>query len=145
MQFYISPIVDIKHQLSVIPAQIDNSLLFPCIDLNQTFSFILQYKELKPKENQDLKNKGNTVENKFNNEMNNLSDIYIQFSILYTSLEGIRIIRIINKKIKICFDTIEYIKNIDIESVCCIVIKFLISLLKKDRNPLNAMTAYKYK
>ena len=145
MQYYISQVLLIKQNLSIMPAQFNNSFLLPCIDLNQTFSFILQYKELKPKENQDLKNKGNTVENKFNNEMNNLSDIYIQFSILYTSLEGIRIIRIINKKIKICFDTIEYIKNMDIESVCCIMTKFLIDLIKQNKNVLNAMAEYKYK
>ena len=145
MQYYISQVLLIKQNLSIMPAQFNNSFLLPCIDLNQTFSFILQYKELKPKENQDLKNKGNNVENKFNNEMNNLSDIYIQFSILYTSLEGIRIIRIINKKIKICFDTIEYIKNMDIESVCCIMTKFLIDLIKQNKNVLNAMAEYKYK
>ena len=39
----------------------------------------------------------------------------------------------------------EYIKNIDIESACCIMAKFLISLLKKDKNALNAMAEYEYK
>ena len=39
----------------------------------------------------------------------------------------------------------EYIKNIDIESVCCIMTKFLIRLLSKSSNVLNAMAEYKYK
>ena len=125
IQYYITPILDIKQNLSIIP--------------------VLQYKEIKQKSNQNTKNNSNNIDNSFNQGNQDINNIYIQFGIIYTSLEGIRIIRIINKKVNVCFDKIEYIKNIDIESVCCIMIKFLISLLKKDRNPLNAMTAYKYK
>ena len=145
IQYYITPILDIKQNLSIIPAQVNNSLLFPCININETLTFLLQYKEIKQKSNQNAKNNSNNIDNSFNQGNQDINNIYIQFGIIYTSLEGIRIIRIINKKINVCFDKMEYIKNIDIESVCCIVIKFLISLLKKDRNPLNAMTAYKYK
>ena len=145
IQYYITPILDIKQNLSIIPAQVNNSFLFPCININETFTFLLQYKEIKQKSNQNAKNNSNNIDNSFNQDNQDINNIYIQFGIIYTSLEGIRIIRIINKKVNVCFDKIEYIKNIDIESVCCIMIKFLISLLKKDRNPLNAMTAYKYK
>ena len=145
IQYYITPILDIKQNLSIIPAQVNNSFLFPCININETFTFLLQYKEIKQKSNQNAKNNSNNIDNSFNQGNQDINNIYIQFGIIYTSLEGIRIIRIINKKVNVCFDKIEYIKNIDIESVCCIMIKFLISLLKKDRNPLNAMTAYKYK
>ena len=145
IQYYITPILDIKQNLSIIPAQVNNSFLFPCININETFTFLLQYKEIKQKSNQNTKNNSNNIDNSFNQGNQDINNIYIQFGIIYTSLEGIRIIRIINKKINVCFDKMEYIKNIDIESVCCIMIKFLISLLKKDRNPLNAMTAYKYK
>ena len=145
IQYYITPILDIKQNLSIIPAQVNNSLLFPCININETFTFLLQYKEIKQKSNQNAKNNSNNIDNSFNQGNQDINNIYIQFGIIYTSLEGIRIIRIINKKVNVCFDKMEYIKNIDIESVCCIMIKFLISLLKKDRNPLNAMTAYKYK
>ena len=145
IQYYITPILDIKQNISIIPAQVNNSFLFPCININETFTFLLQYKEIKQKINQNTKNNSNNIDNSFNQGNQDINNIYIQFGIIYTSLEGIRIIRIINKKVNICFDKIEYIKNIDIESVCCIMIKFLISLLKKDRNPLNAMTAYKYK
>ena len=145
IQYYITPILDIKQNLSIIPAQVNNSFLFPCININETFTFLLQYKEIKQKINQNTKNNSNNIDNSFNQDNQDINNIYIQFGIIYTSLEGIRIIRIINKKVNVCFDKMEYIKNIDIESVCCIMIKFLISLLKKDRNPLNAMTAYKYK
>ena len=145
IQYYITPILDIKQNLSIIPAQVNNSFLFPCININETFTFLLQYKEIKQKINQNTKNNSNNIDNSFNQGNQDINNIYIQFGIIYTSLEGIRIIRIINKKVNVCFDKMEYIKNIDIESVCCIMIKFLISLLKKDRNPLNAMTAYKYK
>ena len=145
IQYYITPILDIKQNLSIIPAQVNNSFLFPCININETFTFLLQYKEIKQKSNQNIKNNSNNIDNSFNQGNQDINNIYIQFGIIYTSLEGIRIIRIINKKVNVCFDKIEYIKNIDIESVCCIMIKFLISLLKKDSNPLNAMTAYKYK
>ena len=145
IQYYITPILDIKQNLSIIPAQVNNSFLFPCININETFTFLLQYKEIKQKTNQNTKNNSNNIDNSFNQDNQDINNIYIQFGIIYTSLEGIRIIRIINKKVNVCFDKMEYIKNIDIESVCCIMIKFLISLLKKDRNPLNAMTAYKYK
>ena len=145
IQYYITPILDIKQNLSIIPAQVNNSFLFPCININETLTFLLQYKEIKQKSNQNAKNNSNNIDNSFNQGNQDINNIYIQFGIIYTSLEGIRIIRIINKKVNVCFDKMEYIKNIDIESVCCIMIKFLISLLKKDRNPLNAMTAYKYK
>ena len=145
IQYYITPILDIKQNLSIIPAQVNNSFLFPCININETLTFLLQYKEIKQKSNQNTKNNSNNIDNSFNQGNQDINNIYIQFGIIYTSLEGIRIIRIINKKVNVCFDKIEYIKNIDIESVCCIMIKFLISLLKKDSNPLNAMTAYKYK
>ena len=145
IQYYITPILDIKQNLSIIPAQVNNSFLFPCININETFTFLLQYKEIKQKSNHNTKNNSNNIDNSFNQGNQDINNIYIQFGIIYTSLEGIRIIRIINKKVNVCFDKIEYIKNIDIESVCCIMIKFLISLLKKDSNPLNAMTAYKYK
>ena len=145
IQYYITPILDIKQNLSIIPAQVNNSFLFPCININETLTFLLQYKEIKQKINQNTKNNSNNIDNSFNQGNQDINNIYIQFGIIYTSLEGIRIIRIINKKVNVCFDKMEYIKNIDIESVCCIMIKFLISLLKKDSNPLNAMTAYKYK
>ena len=145
IQYYITPILDIKQNLSIIPAQVNNSFLFPCININETFTFLLQYKEIKQKSNQNTKNNSNNIDNSFNQGNQDINNIYIQFGIIYTSLEGIRIIRIINKKINVCFDKMEYIKNIDIESVCCLMIKFLISLLKKDSNPLNAMTTYKYK
>ena len=145
IQYYITPILDIKQNLSIIPAQVNNSFLFPCININETFTFLLQYKEIKQKSNQNAKNNSNNIDNSFNQGNQDINNIYIQFGIIYTSLEGIRIIRIINKKVNVCFDKMEYIKNIDIESVCCIMIKFFISLLKKDSNPLNAMTAYKYK
>ena len=145
IQYYITPILDIKQNLSIIPAQVNNSFLFPCININETFTFLLQYKEIKQKSNQNAKNNSNNIDNSFNQGNQDINNIYIQFGIIYTSLEGIRIIRIINKKVNVCFDKMEYIKNIDIESVCSIMIKFLISLLKKDSNPLNAMTAYKYK
>ena len=145
IQYYITPILDIKQNLSIIPAQVNNSFLFPCININETFTFLLQYKVIKQKSNQNAKNNSNNIDNSFNQGNQDINNIYIQFGIIYTSLEGIRIIRIINKKVNVCFDKMEYIKNIDIESVCSIMIKFLISLLKKDRNPLNAMTAYKYK
>ena len=145
IQYYITPILEIKQKLSVIPAQVNNSFLFPCININETFTFLLQYKEVQQNNNQKLKNNSNKVENSYIQGNQDINFIYIQFGIIYTSLEGIRIIRIINKKLNVCFDRMEYIKNIDIESVCCIMIKFLIFLLKKDSNALNAMAEFEYK
>ena len=37
MQYYITPISEIKQNLSIIPAQVNNSFLFPCININETF------------------------------------------------------------------------------------------------------------
>ena len=147
MQYYITSVLEIKQNLSIIPAQFNNSFLFPSININETFSFFLKYKEYKSKENQELLNNISNENNTFKKEKENqdINNIYIQFGIIYTSLEGIRIIRIINKKINICFDKIEYIRNIDIESACCLMIKFLINLMKKEKNALNAMAEYKYK
>ena len=54
MQYYTSSPVEINQNLSIIPVQVKNSFLFPCIDVNQTFSFILHSKEFKSKENQEL-------------------------------------------------------------------------------------------
>ena len=106
IQYYTSFLVTLSQNLSVIPVQINNSFLFPCIDVNQTYSFILHYKEFKSKENQELINNASIEGNNFNlnQKEEEIKEIYIQFSIVYTSLEGIRIIRVINKKIDICHD-----------------------------------------
>lgn len=148
IQYYTSPPVTINQNLSIIPVQKNNIFLLPCIDVNQTYSFILHYKEFKSEENQELINTTSAVGNKFNlnnQEEEKLKEIYIQFSIIYTSLEGVRIIRVINKKINICKDKLEYFRNIDIESVCATFTKFLVKLLTKSSNIFNAMAEYKYK
>ena len=146
MQYYTSSLVDINQNLSIIPVQVKNSFLFPCIDVNQTFSFILHYKEFKSKENQELINNTSAVGNKFDlNPKEELNDIYIQFSLVYTSLEGVRIIRVINKKINVCHDKLEYFKNLDIESSCTTLTKFLVKLLMDSSNVFNTIAEYKYK
>ena len=146
MQYFLSPVLTFRQNLSIIPVQVNNSFLFPCIDINQTFSFLLQYKEINSKEKKEIINAANPLSNIINNkEIYNFNNIYIQFAIIYTSLEGIRIIRVINKKVNVCTDKMEYLKNIDIESVCCLMSKFLISLLNQSNNVLTAMTEYKYK
>ena len=145
MQYYITPIISIKKNLSPIPVQINNIFLFPSIDINQTFSFFLEYKEFKSKENQEIINNSRTEGDTYKNPNIEYKNIFIQFSIIYTSLEGVRIIRIINKRINICFDKMEYIKNLDIESVCCLMTKFIIKLLSQSNNVNNAMAEFKYK
>ena len=50
IQYYTSPIVTMNQNLSIIPVQKDNSFIFPCINVNQSYSFILHYKEFKSKE-----------------------------------------------------------------------------------------------
>ena len=146
MQYYTSTPVDINQNLSIIPVQVKNSFLFPCIDINQTFSFILHYKEFKSKENQELINNANIEGNRLDlNPKEELTDIYIQFSLVYTSLEGVRIIRVINKKINVCHDKLEYFKNLDIESSCTTLTKFLVKLLMDSSNVFNTIAEYKYK
>ena len=145
IEYNITPIVTLKQNLSIIPVQINNSFLFPCIDINQTFSFFLEYKEFKSKENQELINTSRTEADSYKKPEKDMNEIFVQFSIIYTSLEGIRIIRVINKKINICFDKMEYIKNIDIESVCCLMTKFLIRLITQSNNVMNAMAEFRYK
>ena len=146
MQYYTSSPVDINQNLSIIPAQVKNSFLFPCIDVDQTFSFIMHYKEFKSKENQELINNTSSIGNKFElNKKEELNDIYIQFSLVYTSLEGVRIIRVINKKINICHDKLEFFKNLDIESSCATLTKFLVKLLMNSSNVFNTIAEYKYK
>ena len=145
IQYYTSPIVTINENLTTLPFQNNNSILFPSLDVNQTYSFILHYKEFKSKENQELINSISGGGNKFDNNQEELKDIYIQFSIVYTSLEGIRIIRLINKKINICHDKKEYFRNIDIESSCTTMTKFLVKILMNSNNIFNAMAEYKYK
>ena len=44
MQYNLSPNMTIKQNLSIIPVQVNNAFLFPSLDLNQTFSFFLEYK-----------------------------------------------------------------------------------------------------
>ena len=145
MQYYTSPNITIKQNLSIIPVQVNNSFLFPSIDINQTFSFFLEYKQFKSKENQEIINSTKTEGDVYNSEEKELNEIFIQFSIIYTSLDGIRIIRIINKKIPVFDNKIEYIKNIDIESACCLMTKFLIKLLSQNGNVMTTMEEYKYK
>ena len=145
MQYNLSPNITIKQNLSIIPVQVNNAFLFPSLDLNQTFSFFLEYKEFKSKENQELIKTIKTEGDNYNNQENDLNEIYIQFSIIYTSLEGIRLIRIINKKIQVFDNKIEYIRNIDIESTCCLMTKFLIKLITQSNNIMNSLAEYKYK
>ena len=147
IQYYTSPPVTLNHNLSIIPVQINNSFLFPCIDVNQTYSFILHYKEFKSKENQEPINNNSIVGNNsnLNKKEEEINEIYIQFSIVYSSLEGIRIIRVINKKIDICHDKLEFFRNVDIESVCATMTKFLVTLLINSSNIFNSMAEYKYK
>ena len=145
MQYNTSSNITIKQNLSIIPVQVNNSFLFPSIDINQTFSFFLEYKQFKSKENQEIINSTKTEGDVYNSEEKELNEIFIQFSIIYTSLDGIRIIRIINKKIPVFDNKIEYIKNIDIESACCLMTKFLIKLLSQNGNVMTAMEEYKYK
>ena len=147
VQYYTTPVVTLNQNLSILPVHKNNSILLPCIDVNQTYSFILHYKEFKSKENQELINETNTEGNNFNSNLNKeeIKDIYIQFSIVYTSLEGVRIIRVINKKINVCNNKMDYIKNIDIESTCATYVKFLAKLLKDSKNIFNSMAEYKYK
>ena len=147
MQYYTSPKVVMNQNLTNIPVQVNNSFLFPCINLNQSYSFVLHYKEFKSKENQELINNASAIGNNFDaySKEEELTYIYIQFSIIYTSLEGIRIIRIINKRINICHDKLEFFRNIDIESVCTTMTKFLVKLLSQSNNVFNAIAEYKYK
>ena len=145
MQYNLSPNITIKQNLSIIPVQVNNAFLFPSLDLNQTFSFFLEYKEFKSKENQELIKTIKTEGDNYNNQENDLNEIFIQFSIIYTSLEGIRLIRIINKKIPVFDNKIEYIRNIDIESTCCLMTKFLIKLITQSNNIMNSLAEYKYK
>ena len=145
MQYNLSPNMTIKQNLSIIPVQVNNAFLFPSLDLNQTFSFFLEYKEFKSKENQELIKTIKTEGDNYNNQENDLNEIFIQFSIIYTSLEGIRLIRIINKKIPVFDNKIEYIRNIDIESTCCLMTKFLIKLITQSNNIMNSLAEYKYK
>ena len=147
IQYYTSPIVTMNQNLSIIPVQKDNSFLFPCINVNQSYSFILHYKEFNSKENQQIINDTSVLGNKLNlkTHKEKINEIYIQFSIIYTSLEGTRIIRIINKKINICYDKLEFFRNIDMESVFATYIKFLIKLLYKSKNIFNSLAEYKYK
>jgi hypothetical protein len=147
IQYYTTPVVTLNQNLSILPVQKNNSFLLPCIDVNQTYSFILHYKEFKSKENQELINESNVEGSNFglNSNEEKIKDIYIQFSIVYTNLEGIRIIRVINKKINICNNKMDYLKNIDIESACATYTKFLVKSLKESHNIFNAMAEYKYK
>ena len=147
IQYYTSPIVTMNQNLSIIPVQKDNSFLFPCINVNQSYSFILHYKEFNSKENQQIINDTSVLGNKLNlkTHKEKINEIYIQFSIIYTSLECTRIIRIINKKINICYDKLEFFRNIDMESVFATYIKFLIKLLYKSKNIFNSLAEYKYK
>ena len=66
MQYYTSPKVTMNQNLTNIPVQVNNSFLFPCLNLNQSYSFVLHYKEFKSKENQELINNTSAVGNNFN-------------------------------------------------------------------------------
>ena len=146
IQYYVSPNMSLNENLSIIPAQVKNSFLFPSIEVNQTYSFILHYKEFRSKENQELIN--NTAGKQLSDNLYkiiNLNEIYLQFSIIYTSLEGVRIIRVINKKILVCRDKMEYYKNIDIKSCCTTLTKLYAKYLINSNNITNSIAEYKNK
>ena len=125
LQIYFPLNIELSQCLSKMPLQVDNDFLLSNIDIEQTFSFIFNYK-----------NKDNSKEKVSGGALKNQTIIFFQFSIIYTNIEGMRLIRIFNLKVPICsYD--DYLKNIDNEAYYSLISKLLINKIYEIKNISN--------
>ena len=111
-----------------MPLQVDNDFLLSNIDIEQTFSFIFNYK-----------NKDNSKEKVSGGALKNQTIIFFQFSIIYTNIEGMRLIRVFNLKVPVCTYN-DYIKNIDLEAYYSLITKLLINKIYESKNISNSLS-----
>ena len=127
LQIYFPSNIVISKCLSKMPLQVNNDFLLSNIDIEQTFSFIFDYK-----------NKDNSKEKVSGGALKNQTIIFFQFSIIYTNIEGMRLIRIFNLKVPICsYD--DYLKNIDNEAYYSLISKLLINKIYESKNISNSI------
>lgn len=128
LQIYFPLNIELSQCLSKMPLQVDNDFLLSNIDIEQTFSFIFNYK-----------NKDNSKEKVSGGALKNQTIIFFQFSIIYTNIEGIRLIRVFNLKVPVCsYD--DYLKNIDNEAYYSLISKLLINKIYDSKNISNSLS-----
>ena len=128
LQIYFPLNIELSQCLSKMPLQVDNDFLLSNIDIEQTFSFIFNYK-----------NKDNSKEKVSGGALKNQTIIFFQFSIIYTNIEGIRLIRVFNLKVPVCsYD--DYLKNIDNEAYYSLISKLLINKIYESKNISNSLS-----
>ena len=128
LQIYFPLNIELSQCLSKMPLQVDNDFLLSNIDIEQTFSFIFDYKS-----------KDNSKEKVSGGALKNQTIIFFQFSIIYTNIEGIRLIRVFNLKVPVCsYD--DYLKNIDNEAYYSLISKLLINKIYESKNISNSLS-----
>ena len=130
LQVYFPLNIIISNSLSKMPLQVNNDFLLSNIDYDQTFSFIFEYKS--------KKDSNGTISG---GALPNQNIIFFQFSIIYTNIEGLRLIRVFNLKIPVCNFDEEYFKNIDFEAYYALISKLLINLIYEKKNISNTLPA----
>ena len=130
LQIYFPVNIIISNSLSKMPLQVNNDFLLSNIDYDQTFSFIFEYKS--------KKDSNGTISG---GALPNQNIIFFQFSIIYTNIEGLRLIRVFNLKIPVCNFDEEYFKNIDFEAYYALISKLLINLIYEKKNISNTLPA----
>ena len=128
LQIYFPSNIIISQCLSKMPLQVNNDFLLSNIDIEQTFSFIFDYKS-----------KDNSKEKVSGGALKNQTIIFFQFSIIYTNIEGMRLIRVFNLKVPVCsYD--DYLKNIDNEAYYSLISKLLINKIYESKNISNSLS-----
>jgi protein transport protein SEC24 len=114
--------------LTPIPYHEQNTIILPNIDKDQTFSFLFEYSS----PSKSSKGKGGIVNYNGGNMLNTNTKpfYYFQFFVIFTNLEGTRLIRIINKKIQVTHNILDYYKYMDIESSVVLIVKLFIEMLQ---------------
>ncbi len=128
LQIYFPSNIIISQCLSKMPLQVNNDFLLSNIDIEQTFSFIFDYKS-----------KDNSKEKVSGGALKNQTIIFFQFSIIYTNIEGMRLIRVFNLKVPVCTYN-DYIKNIDLEAYYSLITKLLINKIYESKNISNSLS-----
>ena len=128
LQIYFPLNIELSQCLSKMPLQVNNDFLLSNIDIEQTFSFIFDYKS-----------KDNSKEKVSGGALKNQTIIFFQFSIIYTNIEGMRLIRVFNLKVPVCTYN-DYIKNIDLEAYYSLITKLLINKIYESKNISNSLS-----
>lgn len=125
MTITYSPEVTLAKILTPVPIQVNNKVIIPQIDSNNSYSFLIEYIPILT-ETQLVSLSSNRV-------------IYIQCSVIYTHCDYSRRIRVFNLMIQKCVSLEEYYRYLDIESSMVFITKLFLHQLDSGIEISNAL------